>query len=94
MMAKVAILTAIEIIAYPVKAGFVAVRLKLPTFIELPSHPPRGEGYVELSLPDGTAHSYPPAPGALRCSKSTRPWVLGRSESRRRRCTEQVNNVL
>jgi hypothetical protein len=46
MMAKAAILTAIEIIAYPVKAEFVAARLKFPTFIEFPSTPPQGEGYV------------------------------------------------
>jgi hypothetical protein len=42
MMAKAAIQAAIEIIAYPVKAEFVAVRLKLPTFIEFPSTPPGG----------------------------------------------------
>jgi hypothetical protein len=39
-MARTAMLTATKIIAYPVKAELVAVRLKFPAFIEIPSAPP------------------------------------------------------
>jgi hypothetical protein len=42
-MARTAMLTATKIIAYPVKAELVAVRLKFPAFIEIPLRPSHEE---------------------------------------------------